>query len=204
MNEINNRIKAAFSELGLKPIDVITKTGFSQPMVSKILNGSIHPTDKFIMAFCMAFNVSEQWLKTGQGERYSERARLIPVVSMANGGHNPDLIWEDAYPVGEGFKKIECPYDLRDSKAYAVELRGSSMSPRYDEGEIVMVDTTKEVTNGSYAVVKLVNGEPLVKRVRIAGEMIVLESVNQAYEPVLVERRDLEFMHKITHKKEKP
>lgn len=193
-NNFGDKLKSERKRRSMTQADVADILKISVDYVSKIEKGYRVPSPI----------VAEQIENYLQGRENSQPARLIPVVSMANGGHNPNIIWEDAYPVGQGFNKIECPHDIKDVNAYAVEVRGSSMSPRYDEGEIVIVDTTKKVNNGSYAVVKLISGESMIKRIRISGQIVILESINPSYEPLVVDMDKIEFMHKITHKNENP
>lgn len=39
-------------------------------MVSAIMNGIREPQDRFIQLFCSAYAVSENWLRTGEGEMF--------------------------------------------------------------------------------------------------------------------------------------
>lgn len=45
--------------------EVAEKTGYSEGMVSRILNGKNDPAEKFIIAVCAAFNINKQWVETG-------------------------------------------------------------------------------------------------------------------------------------------
>jgi len=45
--------------------EVAEKTGYSEGMVSRILNGKNDPAEKFIIAVCAAFNINKYWVSTG-------------------------------------------------------------------------------------------------------------------------------------------
>lgn len=120
----------------------------------------------------------------------------IPVISLAKGG-TEGFFDEQGYPVGHGYKSLKRPYDLTDPNAYGVEVRGDSMVPRYDEKDVVIASPRKEVVNGDYVVAKTRSGEVLVKRIRFSNGMVILESVNQTYPPVILKKEDVVFHHKI-------
>jgi phage repressor protein C with HTH and peptisase S24 domain len=121
---------------------------------------------------------------------------LIPVISMASAnGDGP--CWEDAYPVGHGMQMIHRPHDVIDPKAFGVKVDGDSMSPKYEDGDIVVVCPQKQVTSGMPVVVKLADGRVMIKRIRYVNDYVLLESINSNYEPIFVKRDEVEFAYKI-------
>ena len=81
-------------------------------------------------------------------------------------------------------ERIPCPNNVTDPNAFAVKIEGDSMYPRYMQGEIVVVDTTKTVINGDDVVVKLHNGAVMVKRYKMMRDMVFLESYNPACDSI--------------------
>ena len=126
----------------------------------------------------------------------------LPVVSLAQGGPK-GFFDEQGFPAGEGFRKVKRPYDVRDPHAYGVEIRGDSMAPKYEERDIVIASPQKQVASGDYAVVKTCKGEVMVKRMRFKDGMVILESLNPAYEPLLLKKAEVLFCHKIVWVKQK-
>jgi SOS-response transcriptional repressor LexA len=133
------------------------------------------------------------------GTAVSLGSRTVPVISKAQAGDFG--YWEDAYPVGEGSTRIECPADIIDPNAFAVQVEGDSMYPRYMQGEFVIVDTTKPVMNNDDVVVKLHDGAVMIKRYKMMREMIFLESYNPAVEPIPVLDGDMVCCFKIVCRK---
>lgn len=125
----------------------------------------------------------------------------MPVVGMGSGGADGPM-WEDAYPVGYGMEMINRPHDVSDPKAFAIKIDGDSMSPRYDNGEIVVVAPGKEVKSGDFVGARIADGRVVVKRIRFTDGIVLLESVNPQYPPIIIQREELVFAYKIVWKKE--
>lgn len=122
-----------------------------------------------------------------------ERIPVVGMVEAGGGGFYDD----QGYPVGQGMYTVARPYDVRDVNAYGVEVSGDSMVPRLYEKDVVVASPAKSVVSGDLAVVRLSSDEVTIKRVRFRDELIILESVNPAYEPRILSRDEVKFMHKV-------
>ncbi len=200
--------------------EVARKTGLSVPLVHKMMHSDVDSTIESIRKIASGYNLPlsfffDDWapekLIIDDGDSLglslvNPSTRMIPVISCVNGGGDSALHWEDAYPVGQGMEQIECPVYLdRDLKAYALKVRGNSMSPRYDEGMTVFVSPSSEISNGDYVVAKLKDGKTILKQVRFSGNLVILQSVNTVVEPdpIIRPREDFEFLSKVVGSKEK-
>lgn len=82
--EIEERIKMLRLDLGLNQTDFAQKTNISRSMVAAIELGTREVKDIHIAQICSAFNVSETWLRTGEGLMYNENdATLIDQLCKA-------------------------------------------------------------------------------------------------------------------------
>jgi SOS-response transcriptional repressor LexA len=90
-----------------------------------------------------------------------------------------------------------------DPNAFGVEVSGDSMVPKYEPGQVVIVDTRKKPSNGDFAVVGLTTYERFVKRWRQKGTKVFLESVNPEHPPVVVSTGAIKFAYKIVGSREK-
>lgn len=72
---MNERIKALRSALGLNQTDFGAAIGVKQSTVTGYENGTRTPIDAVIASICREFNVSEAWLRTGEGAMFLERSR---------------------------------------------------------------------------------------------------------------------------------
>ncbi|WP_435266562.1 S24 family peptidase [Shinella sp. BE166] len=106
----------------------------------------------------------------------------IPVYGQAVGGVNGEFIMN-----GSVLFEIMAPPSVSGVKgAYAVQITGDSMSPRYEDGEIAIVDPTRRVKRGDYVIVQVQMEEegPLLgfvkKFISHNAEKLTLEQFNPA------------------------
>lgn len=77
MTTIGERLKALRKELKLTQIEFGGRIAVSQGHLTAMENGKRDVTDKTIKVICMEFNVSETWLRTGEGEMFAETNESI-------------------------------------------------------------------------------------------------------------------------------
>lgn len=124
------------------------------------------------------------------GDRITDSGRLIPVYGSAVAGVDGEFEMNGAI-----LYEVMSPPRLNTvSEAYAVQVSGESMEPRYFDGEIVYIDPKRRVTKGNFVVaqVQLEEEGPIlafIKRfVRHNAEELVLEQYNPP--------KELRFDHK--------
>ena len=78
---MHDRIKAVRKELGLNQTDFGQKIGVKQGSVAAYESGSRSPLDSVIVSICREFNVSEGWLRTGEGEMFLELSRADEIAA---------------------------------------------------------------------------------------------------------------------------
>lgn len=72
MESINHRIALCIKDSGLTKTSFAERINVSQPFISRLANGDKIPSDRTIADICREFNVSEVWLRTGEGEMHIE------------------------------------------------------------------------------------------------------------------------------------
>ncbi len=70
---VSGRIQLCINKKGITKTAFAEKLNLSQPYVSQLCSGMKSPSDRTILDICREFNVSEQWLRTGEGEMYIPR-----------------------------------------------------------------------------------------------------------------------------------
>lgn len=86
MNEINKRFAKIVQASGLSKTAFGERINISQQYVSKLTKEGI-PSDRTIADICRTFNVSEVWLRTGEGEMFNqldEDAEFIRICEQIN------------------------------------------------------------------------------------------------------------------------
>lgn len=69
---IGDRIKEIRKSQNLSMEKFGEKIRISKVSVSRIESGINNPSDQTILLICREFDINEEWLKTGQGEKYRD------------------------------------------------------------------------------------------------------------------------------------
>jgi phage repressor protein C with HTH and peptisase S24 domain len=123
------------------------------------------------------------------------RVRVLPVVGKVQAG--PDgLLSIDDYPVGFGDGEVE--YWATCENAYALRVRGESMSPRYLPGEFVAVDPCSDVQPSQEVIVLMTNGSRMIKRMLwMRDGQACFESINKDYKNITLGVEDIQALHRV-------
>jgi phage repressor protein C with HTH and peptisase S24 domain len=125
-----------------------------------------------------------------------ERPSTVPMLGMAQAGQ--DGFFDDAgLPVGDGWEQTELPRPKET--LLSLRVTGDSMAPVYREGDRIIVDReASDVRRGDRVVVRTAGGETLAKEVAgLTAKAVTLASINPAYEPRVVARKDIVWMGRI-------
>lgn len=80
---MKERIKVVRKALGLNQTDFGSKIGVKQGTVAAYESGARIPLDSVIVSICREFNVSERWLRTGEGEMFVQLSREEEITKFA-------------------------------------------------------------------------------------------------------------------------
>lgn len=108
-----------------------------------------------------------------------EKTRMIPVFESVSAGFGviaQDLILE--------YMPLYIPSDSEAKDTICIKVKGDSMSPEIEDGDVIQVYKTSDVENGSIAVVLVDGDEALVKKVHFGMASAELRSINPAYPPI--------------------
>ena len=73
METINDRIAWCVKDSKLTKTAFSEKLNVSQAFISQLCSGAKMPSDRTIADICREFNISDLWLRTGEGEPHSQR-----------------------------------------------------------------------------------------------------------------------------------
>ena len=198
------RIQQARLRSHLSPKELAQGAAISITSIYDYEGGFRTPRSDILQRIAQICETSMEWLQTGN-DQIKDVSRFIPddlpVVGRGGGGRGE--FSEDGFPVGEGWKKISRPHDLKDPHAFGVEVRGHSMAPKYEEREFVVCSPIKEWKSGDYCVVKTVEGEYLIKRVKKEDSQLVLTSVAPGHDAIILPLKKVAGVYKIVWKKER-
>lgn len=91
-----------------------------------------------------------------------------------------------------------------DDSRFGVIVKGSSMSPRVNPGDIVIVSQSAEVMSGDLAIVLWNDGENALRTVTYSGDNVVLSSTDSAkYPPQIVSKQTIHKLLRVVMRIEK-
>ena len=121
------------------------------------------------------------------------KARYLPLLSWAQAGALGAGHVDDGYDYTGVLA-----FDVSDLKAFALEIRGDSMSPSINEGDRVIVCPGWEPRAGDTVVARTVDGDVYCKLLqRRAGEKFVLISQNSAHGPIELRRDEIAWLYPV-------
>lgn len=213
-NTIGQRFKSLRDSRGFTQSQISDKTGLSITYISKFENDDYeNPRKSTIESMAKALGVHSsdilydkndlpQNIVIDNGKQRPPNAvdaprftpNDIPVVGLAKAGRG-GFFGEDCLPVQDWSKKVHRPESITDPHAYAIIIEGDSMEPMASKGDMFLCETNKSPKNGDRVVVQKNDGEVMAKLFYDDGKHIVLKSMNQKYEPIVLARDEIRAVH---------
>ena len=158
--------------------DLADYLGASKSTVSMWVNGKRTPLMATIDQICKYFDCTREDLLRDNRESYYKHSISIPVYARVAAGIPLEAV-EDI------IDREEIPERWEQAGTYfGVRVKGDSMSPRIENGDVVIVRKQSDADDGDI-VIALVNGNDAVcKKLRKYADSIALVSNNAAYSPM--------------------
>lgn len=184
---IGDKIKFLRQELGLTQAELGDKLGVTKQAVYKYEKDSVGniPLDK-IALMAKIFNVSPSYLTGWKEPQTPRKAVKIPVLGNVAAGIPIEAIedvldWE------------EIPQELANTGTFfALKIKGDSMSPRILNSDVVIVRQQSTANSGDIVIAKVNGYDACCKKLIIKDDGLILQSFNQAYEPMYFSRKEIE------------
>lgn len=186
MSSIGNRIKLRRKELGLTLQQLGDKIGVEASTVRKWENNIIQniKTDK-VSKIASALNVPISYIINDSNSDQSNKAIKIPILGTVIAGIPISAIEEII-----GWEEIS-PEMASQGEYFALRIKGNSMSPTMDEGDVVIVKKQNDVNSGDIAIVCVNGDEATCKKLIKHKDGISLVSLNSKYEPMYYSKKDI-------------
>lgn len=183
-------------ELGLTLEEIAAKVGVAASTISRWESGEIknQRRDK-IAALARALDTTPAYLMG-----WNETTDNIPSGSVETmpAMRKVPMFDEKSYSqTAPGEIKSHLFVDMPEhiQADFALRCRGNSMTgARLFDGDIVYIKRQQDVQNGEIAAV-LIDGEPILKRVRKYQNSVVLQPENSDYEPIIYIGDEVQSMH---------
>ena len=185
--ETARRIQEARLSVGLTPKEFAQEVGVSVTAVYRWEEGVVTPKFDAIERIAHTTGKAPEWLMA-RSPLVKDASGYVPdaIPLVGRGGAGRGQFSVDGFPVGEGWRRVARPYDLKDPNAFAVEVIGDSMTPLFKNLDVVVCSPAAEWYSGNYCAIQTQEGEYLIKRVHKSDGQLTLISENPRYEPVSV------------------
>lgn len=171
--ELKDRLKLSRKNAGFTQIQVSEAVKMAQATYSQLERGIVKSTSK-IVEIAQILNVNPNWLATGQGEMTAKPTiaelqakinemqgkvdgvelanpiKLVPVINEVQAGRFTE-IGDDDFDEWEPAHHADGDYWLK--------IKGDSMTPDFNQGDLILVSRERVPTTGNYVVALLANDE---------------------------------------------
>lgn len=181
-----NKIKELRKKSRLSQKELSQKIGVAQSTLSTWENGVFEPDSKTLVVLADLFNVSVDYLLGKEKDtslNLNEMSNIItfdnfkriPIIGTIACGE-PILAEENI----DGYTHIE---DVIHAD-FGLRCKGDSMSPKFLDGDIVLIRQQPMVENGQIAAV-IIENEATLKRVYVDQDKIILNPENLSFAPLV-------------------
>ena len=194
------------AKLGLNGIDITNQA------ISKWENGSTYPNAKQFLVLCRTLGIddingtflggSSGGILAGLDEAGRRKAMEYIELLRDSGRYElktaPDVRLRSlplySLPVSAGtgqfldsedYEMTEVGPEVSDSANFGVRVAGDSMEPRFHDGQTVWVSQQHSLMTGEIGIF-LYDGNAYLKQLAAKGDMLVLHSLNPAYDDIPV------------------
>ncbi|MTH79395.1 XRE family transcriptional regulator [Paracoccus aestuariivivens] len=173
------RLGQILTEKGIKQRQLAEMLDVSNGYVSQLVSGKRQPSPELLLQLSQALGVTPTHLM--------EPSRPVAVAGRVGAGNTVELV--DSYAKGGGLFYVAAPEDLSPSGIVAVEVRGDSMSPLIEEGDIIFFSRyfhgIDEDVVGHVGICGTEDGRAMVKQIKFGRDTGTFDlfSVNPNHPP---------------------
>lgn len=191
---LGTRLKQLRKDRGITQAGLAAELGITQQAVGKWEKGNSSPDPTTLVRLAEFFDVSldsllgRVWNRVGDVRAFDVvNEVIVPVIGAVRAGYGT-LAFEEDYGTE--------PAGVRDPDNYFyLVVKGDSMEPRIQEGDLALVRRQPTLDNGDLGVVIYGEGEGTLKRFLRKGEAVLLQPFNPAYETVILSGPELDDLH---------
>lgn len=197
--EIGNRIRE-FAELKFKTIKALGEAlGMSQQNLNAYVNGKATPGANMLKKLS-ELGADITYILTGVSIKdevakkvFKELSNKVsgydyPIVSTLSAGSMIEFFND------EEIEKVAFSYHKKYG-CMALRVRGDSMKPTIENGDVVLVDSDAKIYDGCIVAARLKSGDQLIKRIRfLPHDLIQLDSDNFMYDPITITKEEIELV----------
>ena len=176
--------------------DIINALGFNKSSVSTWVNGTRLPRMDKVDALANYFNVPRSRLISESKDADINNIEFIPNMTTTKikvYGSVPAGVPVTAIEDIQGTVDIPSHWLSSGYDYMGIVVKGDSMFPKYQEGDIVVIRVQPDCENGQDCVVYINGDEATLKKVIKNSDCIILQPMNSEYTPIVVDYNSEDF-----------
>ena len=166
---VGENIRKLRKSKGMTILKLATMVGSDVGNISRLERGVQGYSDDLIKRIASALNTSLPSLFEAIDTNVISAilgSKSVPLISFVQAGKMTEVI--DIYEVGDASDQLQTDLDL-SGNAFALEIKGESMLPLFNEGDRVIVDPAVSPRPGDFVVAKNGDNEATFKKYRPRG-----------------------------------
>lgn len=184
-SEVVELVKKMTAEQNMSMSELARRVGIAKSAISRYFNGTRELPLNRIGDFASALHTTPNFL-LGVKEDTNSQGIKIPVLGTVAAGI-PISAVEDILD----YEEIPQSWQ-NQGKFFALKIKGDSMEPRMENGDVVIVKQQSDANSGDTVIV-LVNGDDATcKRLEKTENGIMLVSTNPKYPPMFYSLEDIQ------------
>lgn len=182
---IGSQIKKYRKLRKLTQYDMAQKLNTTVATISRYENGERKPSADMLIEICSILNISVSQIFDEElsNTKLTDTTRPIPLVK--NIDHNKSITANENI-IGH----ISFPIDLLPSDdCFFIKADDDSMAPIVNKDAYVLIHPQEKIENGEIGAILLEDSKDIsLKRIRYIGDSLLLESINEKYEPLITKK----------------
>ena len=206
---LNHRIRIARENKELDQKTLAKNVHVAIRTLQRWEKGVQAPNGHDIVKLAAQTGVRPEWLLTGNGGMHAESVSPSKIIPFKKDRLLKDIVLVNipvlsSVPAGkanamyytEHAERYVTVDDIRDRNAFALIVKGDSMSPKIEDGDIVVISPSAEVRSGDICVIRI-NEEDVLKKIKIEERHVHLIPLNPNFDSVCLHKRDITFIWKV-------
>lgn len=184
---IGQKIKKILKDRGLTVNWLAEATDIEQSYISQIITGRRKPKIPTLKKIADALNMPLSHLIEEPVKPIKPpEPKKLPRISWVMAGQ-----WHEAIDIYDpGYAERWDSYDCKDPYAFTLEVKGDSMYPKYEDGDIIVVSPSTQWKVGDDVIAKC-NDEVTFKKLKKVDGIVLLSPINSNYDDLIIRGKDL-------------
>jgi repressor LexA len=185
---IGEKLKRIRESKNFSREDVASAAGTTATTIYRIENGT-QPTAENLAKIAKALGISIDELLGVRNLNDLDEKEKIKIEDINTKLKRVPVLGEIS--AGKGIDALENLIDViyipeKKSVDFALLIRGDSMTPKFNPGDLALVVKTDHLENGEIGIVGIDGEQAVIKKYYNYGDKIQLISLNPEYEPIII------------------